>query len=39
VAGLNPNHVDPDLLDQQIRMQLDLVSPSDVILMQPGSPN
>jgi cell division protein FtsB len=39
VAGLNPNHVDPDLLDQQIRMQLDLVSPSDIILMQPSAPN
>ena len=39
VNGLSPNHVDPDLLDQQIRMQLDLVSPNDVILMQPGSAN
>jgi cell division protein FtsB len=37
VAGLNPNHVDPDLLDQQIRSQLDLVSPDDIILMQPSS--
>jgi cell division protein FtsB len=39
VNGLNPNHVDPDLLDQQIRQQLDLVSPGDVILMQPSSSN
>src|SRR5580692_10295600 len=39
VDGLNPNHVDPDLLDQQIRSQLDLVSPGEVILMQPGAPN
>ena len=39
VDGLNPNHVDPDLLDQQIRQQLDLVSPDEVILMQPSSTN
>ena len=39
VAGLDPNHVDPDLLDQQIRQQLDLVSPDEVILMQPSSSN
>ena len=39
VAGLNPNHVDPDLLDQQIRSQLDLVSPNEIILMQPSSSN
>jgi len=39
VDGLNPNHVDPDLLDQQIRAQLDLVSPGEVILMQPSASN
>jgi cell division protein FtsB len=39
VDGLNPNHVDPDLLDQQIRQQLDLVSPDEVILTQPSSPD
>ena len=39
VDGLNPNHVDPDLLDQQIRSQLDLVSPGEVILMQPSASN
>ena len=39
VDGLNPNHVDPDLLDQQIRSQLDLVSPGEVILMQPSAAN
>jgi len=38
VAGLDPNHVDPDLLDQQIRMNLELVAPNDVILMQSGAP-
>jgi cell division protein FtsB len=39
VYGLNPDHVDPDLLDQQIRMQLELVSPGEIILMQPSSSN
>jgi cell division protein FtsB len=38
VAGLDPNHVDPDLLDQQIRANLELAAPNEVILMQPGSP-
>ena len=34
VAGLDPNHVDPDLLDQQIRTNLDLVSPNEIVIMQ-----
>jgi cell division protein FtsB len=38
VAGLDPKHVDPDLLDQQIRATLDLVSPNEVIVM-PAEPN
>ena len=33
VAGLNPNHVDPDLLDQQIRQQLELVAPDEIVVM------
>ena len=36
VAGLDPKHVDPDLLDQQIRSNLDLVAPDEVIMMEPG---
>jgi len=39
VAGLDPKHVDPDLLDQQIRATLDLVSPGEVVIMQPAEPN
>ena len=38
VAGLDPKHVDPDLLDQQIRATLDLVSPGEVVIMQPAEP-
>jgi cell division protein FtsB len=37
VAGLDPAHVDPDLLDQQIRTNLDLVSPNEIIIMQPST--
>ena len=37
VAGLDPNHVDPDLLDQQIRTNLDLVSPNEIVIMQSSS--
>ena len=39
VAGLDPNHVDPDLLDQQIRQTLDLVAPNEIIVMQPKAPS
>jgi cell division protein FtsB len=38
VAGLDPNHVDPDLLDQQIRATLDLVAPNEVVIARPGQP-
>src|SRR5277367_1962552 len=36
VAGLDPNHVDPDLLDQQIRATLELVAPNEIVVVQPG---
>ena len=39
VAGLDPNHVDPDLLDQQIRATLDLVAPNEFVVMQPNQAN
>src|ERR1700733_14997553 len=38
VAGLDPNHVDPDLLDQQIRQNLDLVAPNEIVIMPPNAP-
>ncbi len=38
VAGLDPNHVDPDLLDQQIRATLDLVAPNEIVIVPPGQP-
>jgi cell division protein FtsB len=36
VAGLDPAHVDPDLLDQQIRATLDLVAPNEIVILQSG---
>jgi len=38
-AGLDPKHVDPDLLDQQIRSTLDLVAPNEVVIMPPVQPH
>jgi cell division protein FtsB len=35
VSSLRPEHVDPDLLDERIRATLNLVSPDDIVLMQP----
>ena len=39
VAGLDPKHVDPDLLDQQIRATLDLVKPDEIVILQPNPPS
>ncbi|HWB50087.1 MAG TPA: septum formation initiator family protein [Stellaceae bacterium] len=38
VSGLDPSHVDPDLLDQQIRTTLELVAPNEVVILQPNAP-
>ncbi len=35
VSNLRPEHVDPDLLDERIRATLNLVSPDDIVVMQP----
>ena len=36
VSNLRPEHVDPDLLDERIRATLNLVSPDDIVVMQPA---
>jgi len=38
VSGLEPAHVDPDLLDQQIRSNLDLVAPNEIVIMRSAPP-
>lgn len=35
VSHMQPNHVDPDLLDTQIRKTLDLAAPNDIVIMSP----
>jgi cell division protein FtsB len=36
VSNLRPEHIDPDLLDERIRATLNLVSPDDIVVMQPA---
>jgi cell division protein FtsB len=38
VAHMRPDHVDPDLLDTQVRKTLDVVSPDEVVIMQQADP-
>lgn len=33
VSELNPDHLDPDLLDERVRETLNLVAPSEVVIM------
>jgi cell division protein FtsB len=35
VSNLRPDHVDPDLLDEQVRATLNLVAPDDIVIMEP----
>ena len=37
VSNLRSEHVDPDLLDERIRATLNLVSPDDIVIMQPAA--
>ena len=34
VSDLRPEHVDPDLLDEQVRATLNLVAPGEIVIMQ-----
>jgi len=36
VADMRPDHVDPDLLDEEIRRQLDLASPNEIVIIRPA---
>jgi cell division protein FtsB len=37
VSNLRPDHIDPDLLDERIRATLNVVSPDDIVIMQPST--
>jgi len=39
VAALNPSHVDPDLLDEQVRSTLDLAAPNEIVIMRQPAPH
>jgi cell division protein FtsB len=34
VSDLKPEHIDPDLLDEQVRATLNLVAPNEIVIMQ-----
>jgi cell division protein FtsB len=36
VANMRPDHVDPDLLDQEVRSRLDLAAPNEIVVLQPA---
>ena len=36
VANMRPEHVDPDLLEEQVRATLDLAAPNEIVLMRPA---
>jgi len=36
VAHMRADHLDPDLLDTQVRKTLDLVSPDEIVIMEPA---
>jgi cell division protein FtsB len=35
VSQMRPDHVDPDLLDAQVRRTLDVVAPDEIVIIQP----
>jgi len=35
VSQMRPDHVDPDLLDSQVRRTLDVASPDEIVIIQP----
>ena len=36
VSHMRPDHVDPDLLDSQVRSTLDLAAPEDIVIVRPA---
>jgi cell division protein FtsB len=38
VADMRPDHVDPDLLDEEIRRTLNYAAPDEIVIMQPAKP-
>jgi cell division protein FtsB len=38
VSHMRPDHVDPDLLDSQVRATLDLAGPDEIVIVRPTEP-
>src|ERR1051325_9409524 len=38
VSHMRPDHVDPDLLDSQVRLTLDLTAPEEIVIVRPAEP-
>ena len=38
VANMRPDHLDPDLLDTQVRRNLEVAAPDEIVIMQPANP-
>jgi cell division protein FtsB len=36
VSHMRPDHVDPDLLDSQVRSTLDLAAPEEIVIVRPA---
>jgi len=39
VANMRPDHLDPDLLETQVRRNLDVTAPDEIVIMQPANPH
>ena len=39
VANMRPDHLDPDLLDTQVRRNRDVAAPDEIVIMQPANPH
>jgi cell division protein FtsB len=38
VRDMRPDHVDPDLLDEEVRKNLDMAQPNEIVIIRPNQP-
>jgi cell division protein FtsB len=38
VRDMRPDHVDPDLLDEEVRRNLDMAQPNEIVIIRPKQP-
>jgi cell division protein FtsB len=39
VRDMRPDHVDPDLLDEEVRKNLDMAQPNEIVIIRPKQPD